>query len=50
MFCSDEHVAELMQTIEKAARTGQSGDGIVAVTEVVDIVRLHSGERGNDAV
>lgn len=50
MFCADEHVAELMQTIEQAARTGQSGDGIVAVTEVLDIVRLHSGERGNDAV
>lgn len=50
MFCADEHVAELMKTIEKSTRTGQPGDGIVAVTEVVEIVRLNSGERGNDAV
>lgn len=50
MYCADEHVEGLVQTIETAARTGQPGDGIVAVTEVVDIVRIRSGERGDAAV
>jgi nitrogen regulatory protein P-II 1 len=50
MYCADEQVAALVQVIEDAARTGQAGDGLIAVTEVLDIVRIRSGERGNDAV
>ena len=50
IYCADEHVVGLVQTIENAARTGQPGDGIVAVTEVADIVRIKNGERGDAAV
>lgn len=50
MYCADEHAPALVDAIEQAAHTGQAGDGLIAVTEVVDIVRIRSGERGNDAV
>lgn len=50
MYCADEHVADLVQTIELAARTGQPGDGIVAVTDAVEVVRIRTGERGDAAV
>lgn len=50
MYCADEHLAALVQAIEQAAHTGQAGDGLIAVTDVLDIVRIRSGERGNSAV
>jgi nitrogen regulatory protein P-II 1 len=37
-------------TIEKAARTGRIGDGKIFVTPVEDVVRIRTGERGEDAV
>lgn len=50
MYCADEHATALVQAIEQAAHTGQAGDGLIAITEVTDIVRIRSGEHGNDAV
>ncbi|MCA0177155.1 MAG: P-II family nitrogen regulator [Proteobacteria bacterium] len=50
MYCADEQVDALVQAIEQAARTGLPGDGLVAVTEVVDLLRIRTGERGSDAV
>ena len=50
IYCADDHVDALVQAIEQAARTGQAGDGLIAVTEVLDVVRIRSGERGDAAV
>lgn len=50
IYCTDEQVEALVQAIELAARTGQAGDGLIAVTEVLDVVRIRSGERGDAAV
>ncbi len=50
MYCADEHAAGLVQAIEQAAHTGQPGDGIVAIAEVLDVVRIRTGERGDAAV
>ena len=49
MFCRDEHAAELVDAICAAAHTGNRGDGMVAVTELVDLVRIRTGERGDAA-
>jgi len=50
MYCADDQLASLVQTIEQAAHTGQAGDGVIAVTELVDIVRIRTGQRGDAAV
>ncbi|WP_423456589.1 P-II family nitrogen regulator [Ottowia sp. VDI28] len=50
IYCDDAQVDAIMQAIEQAAHTGQPGDGLVTVTEVIDIVRIRSGERGRAAV
>ena len=46
----DEVVAQAIDAIERTARTGQLGDGKIFVLEVVEAVRLRTGERGNLAI
>ncbi|SDM51765.1 nitrogen regulatory protein P-II family [Oryzisolibacter propanilivorax] len=50
IYCDDAQVDAIVQTIEQAAHTGQPGDGLIAVSEVIDVVRIRSGERGRKAV
>jgi nitrogen regulatory protein P-II 1 len=40
----------VVAAIESAARTGEIGDGKIAVLAVEDAVRIRTGERGADAV
>ena len=46
----DEQVAEVIDAIEKAARTGRIGDGKIFVVPVEEVVRIRTGERGSNAV
>jgi len=46
----DELAAPAVAAIESAARTGEIGDGKIAVLPVEDVVRIRTGERGADAV
>ena len=46
----DEHVETVVQTIERAARTGSIGDGKIFVFDLVEAVRIRTGERGEDAL
>ena len=46
----DDQVADVVDAIEKAAKTGRIGDGKIFVTPVDEVVRIRTGERGGDAV
>lgn len=50
IFCLDDQVDVLVETIEKAARTGLCGDGKIYVLPVEQAVRISTGERGEDAI
>lgn len=50
VFCADADAAGIAGAIASAARTGNSGDGIVGVAEVVDVVRIRTGERADAAL
>lgn len=50
MYCSDSAVSSLVKAIQQAAYTGQPGDGMVAVTELNDVVRIRTGERRDAAL
>lgn len=50
MFCEDGHVQKVVDAISNAARTGNPGDGVIAVSDVESILRIRTGERGDDAV
>ena len=47
---SDEMVDNAVEAIQQAARTGRIGDGKIFVTDIHDVVRIRTGERGEDAV
>jgi nitrogen regulatory protein P-II 1 len=46
----DELAAQVVQTIERAARTGRIGDGKIFVLPMEDVVRIRTGERGGSAL
>ena len=41
---------KLLNTVTRAAGTGESGDGKIPVMPVEDAVRVRTGEEGDDAI
>ena len=50
IIVSDEIVSKVVETIEQAAKTGRIGDGKIFVTSVEEVIRIRTGERGEDAI
>ena len=50
VLCADAVCDHLVAVIQKAAYTGNAGDGVVTVTNVERVVRIRSGEEHDDAV
>jgi nitrogen regulatory protein P-II 1 len=50
VVCCDEDVESALQAIIGAAQSGEIGDGKIFVSEVLDAVRVRTGERGEDAL
>ncbi|HEX8366458.1 MAG TPA: P-II family nitrogen regulator [Allosphingosinicella sp.] len=46
----DDQASRVVEAIENAARTGRIGDGKIFVTNVEEVVRIRTGERGSDAI
>jgi len=46
----DSQVGQVIEAIEKAAKTGRIGDGKVFVLPIEEALRIRTGERGEDAV
>ncbi len=47
---SDHNVEKVVETIRKAAYTGQPGDGIIFIYPVEDVIRIRTNERGPQAL
>jgi nitrogen regulatory protein PII len=47
---SDGMVDQAVETIAKAANTGKIGDGKIFVTSIEQVVRIRTGETGDDAI
>ncbi len=50
IVAGDALVGAILDAIEKAAKTGKIGDGKIFVTDVVEAVRIRTGERGEGAI
>jgi nitrogen regulatory protein P-II 1 len=50
VVCADDMAERAIETIMAAARTGRIGDGKIFVTEIAEVVRIRTGERGEEAV
>lgn len=46
----DDAATQIIDAIEKAAKTGRIGDGKIFVTEVLEAVRIRTGERSDAAI
>ena len=50
VICDDDVVERAVEAIVTAARTGRIGDGKIFVTNVEEVVRIRTGERGSEAI
>ncbi len=46
----DEQVDKCVDTITQAARTGKIGDGKIFITDIENILRIRTGEKGEEAI
>ncbi|GFO73137.1 nitrogen regulatory protein P-II 2 [Bathymodiolus japonicus methanotrophic gill symbiont] len=47
---SDEILDQAIETIATAANTGKIGDGKIFVTNLEQVIRIRTGETGNEAI
>ena len=50
VVCPDDLAERAIEAITAAARTGRIGDGKIFVSDVLEVVRIRTGERGDEAV
>jgi nitrogen regulatory protein P-II 1 len=49
-FVDDDLVQPVLDAIIAAARTGEIGDGKIVVSNLEEVIRIRTGERGKDAL
>ena len=50
VVCDDDVAERAVEAIVTAARTGRIGDGKIFVSNIEEVVRIRTGERGEDAI
>ena len=50
LVVNDEDLERILDVIVESARTGEVGDGKIFVSDVAEVIRIRTGERGSDAV
>jgi nitrogen regulatory protein P-II 1 len=47
---SEDMVSKVIETIKESAKTGKIGDGKIFIFPAEDVIRIRTGERGEDAI
>ena len=47
---TEDMVSKVIETIKESAKTGKIGDGKIFIFPAEDVVRIRTGERGEDAI
>ena len=50
IIAADGLVPKIIETIETAAKTGRIGDGKIFIIPVEEVIRIRTGERGEEAL
>lgn len=50
ILVGDRQVDQVVEVASEAARTGKIGDGKIMVTDLVDVMRIRTGETGEAAI
>ncbi|MGH7022903.1 MAG: P-II family nitrogen regulator [Caulobacteraceae bacterium] len=46
----DDQLAAAVEAVQTAARTGRIGDGKIFVTDIIEVIRIRTGETGRGAI
>jgi nitrogen regulatory protein P-II 1 len=47
---ADDQVSAAIEAIQIAARTGRIGDGKIFISDILDVIRIRTGETGPGAI
>lgn len=47
---TEDMVSKVIETIRESAKTGKIGDGKIFIFPAEDVIRIRTGERGEDAI
>lgn len=50
IIVSDDKAAKVVEVITDSAKTGKIGDGKIFVSNVEEVIRIRTGEKGADAI
>lgn len=50
LIVNEDELENILNTIQENARTGEVGDGKIFVSDVAEVIRIRTGEKGSDAV
>ena len=50
ILCADEDEGKIVNTIEKAANTGEKGDGVIFTYNINKLVKIKDSQTGADAL
>ncbi len=50
IIVKDDQLDEIIEVITQAAQTGKIGDGKIFVSNLEDVIRIRTEERGDDAI
>ncbi|HEX6859211.1 MAG TPA: P-II family nitrogen regulator [Caulobacteraceae bacterium] len=50
VIVADDQLEGALEAIQTAARTGRIGDGKIFISDIIDVVRIRTGESGAQAV
>jgi nitrogen regulatory protein P-II 1 len=50
IMCADEQLEQILDVIQTSCGTGNPGDGMVFVSEIIDALRIRDGARGGPAL
>ena len=50
IVCTDDNLQTVVDTLMRVAPTGKIGDGKIFVTELENVIRIRTGETGDEAI
>ena len=50
ILVKDDQLEEIIQVILQAAHTDKNGDGVIFVSDLQDMIRIRTADRGEDAI
>jgi nitrogen regulatory protein P-II 1 len=50
IVCAESLVTTIVDAVVRSASTGKIGDGKIFVTDIVDAIRIRTGQHGEDAI